>query len=122
MDLTIRPIRSEPDYEAALAEMAALAEAGAKPGTPGGDKLEILGCLVERYEDACLRRHAHDPIAAIRYRMEQDGLSVADLRPYIGNTNRIYEVLNGKRSLSLAMIRRLHRGLGIPADVLIGAT
>lgn len=121
MDLTIHPIRSEADYEAALAEMAALAEAGAKLGTPGGDKLEILSCLVERYEDASLRRHARDPIAAIRYRMEQDGLSVADLKPYIGNTNRIYEVLNGKRSLSLAMIRRLHQGLGIPADVLIGA-
>ncbi|XHO72279.1 hypothetical protein BCC0238_001776 [Burkholderia gladioli] len=120
MDITIRPIRGEQDYEAALAEVSALVDADPAPGTPEGDKLEILSFLVERYEDARFRLHAPDPIAAIKFRMEQGGLTIADLKPYIGNTNRVYEVLNGKRPLSLAMIRRLHQGLRIPADVLIG--
>ncbi|WP_186264865.1 helix-turn-helix domain-containing protein [Burkholderia gladioli] len=118
--MTIRPIRGEQDYEAALAEVSALVDADPAPGTPEGDKLEILSFLVERYEDARFRLRAPDPIAAIKFRMEQGGLTVADLKPYIGNTNRVYEVLNGKRPLSLAMIRRLHQGLRIPADVLIG--
>jgi HTH-type transcriptional regulator/antitoxin HigA len=119
--MDIRPLRTEEDYKAALAAVSALVDADPAPGTPDGDRLEILSLLVERYEAAHFPLESPNPVEAIKFRMEQQGLTVSDMQPYIGNTNRVYEVLNGKRSLSLAMIRRLHEGLHIPAEVLIGA-
>ncbi|MPV60837.1 transcriptional regulator [Burkholderia sp. HI2761] len=120
--MDIQPIRTEADYDAALKVVSRLVDADPAPGTPEGDQLEILAILVEKYESEHFPLRAPTPVEAIRFRMEQAGLSVPDMRPYIGNSNRVYEVLNGRRELSLAMIRRLHEGLHIPADVLIGAT
>jgi len=119
--MDIRPLRTEEDYKAALATVSTLVDADPAPGTSQGDELEILSMLVERYETERFPLESPDPIEAIKFRMEQQGLSVPDMRPYIGNANRVYEVLAGKRALSLAMIRRLHKGLHIPAEVLIGA-
>jgi len=115
--VNIRPIKTESDYQATLAEIERLFNA--IPGTPEGDRLEVLATLVEAYEDHHYDIPLPDPIEAIRYHMESRGLSRADLEPYIGNRARVSEVLNRKRPLSLEMIRRLHTGLGIPADVLI---
>ena len=89
------------------------------PGTPDGDRLDILVTLVQAYEAKHLAIGAPYPVEAIKFRMEQSGLSVKDLEPIIGKSNRVYEVLNRKRPLTLAMIRRLHSSLGIPAEVLI---
>jgi len=119
--MDIRPLRTEEDYKAALAAVSTLVDADPAAGTPEGDRLEVLALLVEHYEAVHFPLAKPDPVDAIKFRMEQQGLSVADMKPYIGNTNRVYEVLNGKRPLSMAMIRRLHTGLHIPADVLIGA-
>ena len=118
--MEIKPIRTEADCEAALAEIDRLMEAEAD--TPEGDRLDVLTTLVEAYE---ARRHPIDPpdaIAAIRFRMEQQGLSRRDLEPLIGSRARVSEVLGGKRKLTLPMIHRLHEGLGIPAEVLIQTT
>lgn len=115
--MNIRPIKTESDYQATLAEIERLFNA--TPGTPEGDRLEVLTTLAEAYEDHHYNIPLPDPIEAIRYHMESRGLSRADLEPYIGNRARVSEVLNRKRPLSLEMIRRLHTGLGIPADVLI---
>jgi len=115
--MEIRPIKTEADYEAALAEIEQLFEA--EPGTPEGDRLEVLTTLVEAYEDAHYPIPAPDPIEAIQYYMESRGLVRRDLEPYIGSRARVSEILNRKRPLSLAMIRRLNQGLGIPAEVLI---
>jgi HTH-type transcriptional regulator/antitoxin HigA len=115
--MEIRPIKTEADYEAALAEIEALWEA--EPGTPEGDRLEVLTTLVEAYEDAHYSIPSPDPIEAIRYHMESRGLVRRDLEPYIGSRARVSEILNRKRPLSLTMIRRLNKELGIPADVLI---
>ncbi len=115
--MNIQPIKTAADYQAALVKIEALMTARA--GTPAGDKLDVLVTLVEAYE---ARHHAldfPDPIAAIKFTMEQKKLSVADLEPYIGRANRVYEILNHKRSLTLKMIWKLHRGLGIPAESLI---
>ena len=90
--------------------------------TPKGDRLDILTTLVQAYEARHWPIEAPDPVEAIKFRMEQSGLTVKDLEPIIGRSNRVYEVLNRKRPLTLAMIRRLHRDLGIPADVLIAET
>jgi HTH-type transcriptional regulator/antitoxin HigA len=92
------------------------------PATPKGDRLDILTTLVQAYEARHWPIEAPDPVEAIKFRMEQSGLTVKDLEPIIGRSNRVYEVLNRKRPLTLAMIRRLHRDLGIPADVLIAET
>jgi HTH-type transcriptional regulator / antitoxin HigA len=119
--LDIWPIRTETDYEAALDEIAALMRTDPVPGTPAGDRLDVLATLVQAYEAKQHPILPSDPIDAIRFTMEQQGLSIADMRRYIGPPNRVYEVLSGKRGLSLAMIRRLHKGLGISADRLIGA-
>ena len=89
------------------------------PGTLEGDRLDILARIVQAYEAQHISVAAPDPVEAIKFWMEQSGLSVKDLEPIIGRSNRVYEVLNRKRPLTLAMIRRLHRSLGIPADVLI---
>ncbi|HEY0821112.1 MAG TPA: transcriptional regulator [Rhizobacter sp.] len=118
--MDVRPIHTEQDYREALEIVSRLVDADPAPGTPDGDHLEVLATLVERYEAEHFPMDRPDPIEAIKFRMEQAGLSASDLQPYIGNLNRVYEVLNGKRGLSLAMIRRLNRELQIPAEVLIG--
>ncbi|CAG9169945.1 helix-turn-helix domain-containing protein [Cupriavidus pinatubonensis] len=118
--MEIRPIHSERDYVEALQIVSDLVDADPAPNTPDGDRLEILATLVERYEAEHFPLDLPDPIEAIKFRMEQAGLSASDMQPYIGNLNRVYEVLNRKRGLSLSMIRRLNRELNIPAEVLIG--
>lgn len=120
--MDIRPIHTEADYKAALQEISALMESDPAPDTPQGDRLDILATLVQAYEAKHFPISAPDPVEAIKFRMEQSGLSVKDLEPMIGKSNRVYEVLNRKRPLTLAMIRRLHRSLGIPAEVLIAET
>lgn len=119
--MDIHPIRTKQDYAAALKAASTLVDADPAPGTEAGDTLDVLSILIERYEADHFPLKAPSPIEAIKFRMEQAGLSVGDMKPYIGNSNRVYEVLNGRRELSLAMIRRLHDGLHIPADVLIGS-
>jgi HTH-type transcriptional regulator / antitoxin HigA len=114
--MEIRPIKTEADYEAALKEIEGLF--AAEPGTPEGDRLEILITLVEVYEDEHYDIPAPDPVEAILYYMESRGLSRADLEPYIGSRARVSEILNRKRPLTLAMIQRLNQ-LGIPAEALI---
>jgi HTH-type transcriptional regulator/antitoxin HigA len=113
----IKPIRTEADYEAALAEIEQLFEA--VPGTLEGDRLEVLTTLVEAYEEKHYPIPLPDPIEAIYYYLESRGLSRRDLEPYLGSRARVSEVLNRKRPLSLEMIRRLNNGLRIPAEVLI---
>jgi len=120
--MDIQPIRTEVDYKAALRQISTLMAADPDPGTPEGDRLDILTTLVQAYEARHFPIGAPDPVEAIKFRMEQGGLTVKDLEPIIGRSNRVYEVLNRKRPLTLAMIRRLHRGLGIPAEVLIAET
>jgi HTH-type transcriptional regulator / antitoxin HigA len=113
----LKPIRSEADYDAALAEVERLW--GARLGTPDGDRLDILATLIEAHEDKHYPMDPPDPIEAIKFRMEQQGLSRKDLEPLIGTRTRVAEVLNGKRNLSITMIRNLHAKLGIAAEVLI---
>jgi len=113
----IRPIKTEADYRAALAEIERLFNAA--PDTPEGDRLDVLTTLVEAYEEQRYPIPAPDPIDAIQYFTESSGLTRRDLEPYLGSRARVAEVLNRKRPLSLEMIRRLHKGLGIPADILI---
>lgn len=120
MTSELRPIRSETDYEAAMAEIEVLW--GAKIGTPEGDRLDVLATLVEVYEAKQYPMTPPDPIEAIQFRMEQMGITRNDLIPLIGNRGRVSEVLSRKRSLSIEMIRRLHDTLGISADVLIKPT
>jgi HTH-type transcriptional regulator / antitoxin HigA len=115
--MEIRPIRTEVDYEAALAEIERLFDAA--PNTPENDRLDVLTTLVEAYEMHHYPIPEPDPVEAIKYYMESRGLSRADLEPYIGGRARVAEVLNRKRALSLNMIRRLYAGLGIPAEVLV---
>lgn len=115
--MEIRPIKTTADYEAALEEIEQLFQA--EPGTPEGDRLEVLTTLVEAYEDQHYNLPLPDPVDAILYHMESRGLSRRDLEPYIGSRARVSEVLNRKRLLSLDMIRRLSTGLSIPAEVLI---
>ena len=117
--MDIRPIHTKAEYEAALTEIERLFDAA--PNTPEGDRLEVLAALVEAYEEQHYSIPAPDPIEAIKYHMEQRGLSPRDLGPFIGGLNRVYEILSGKRQLTLPMIQRLHSGLGIPAESLIGA-
>lgn len=117
MATEIKPIRNDKDYEAALAEVERLW--GAKSRTPRGDRLDVLATLIEAYEDQRFPMDPPDPIEAIKFRMEQQGLTRRDLEDLIGTRTRIAEVLARKRGLSIAMIRRLHDKLGIPAEVLI---
>ena len=119
--MNIRPIRNEQDYKVALRELSAYFDDEPEPGTADGDRFEVLTTLVEAYEARNFPIAAPDPIEAIRFRMEQGNLTVKDLVPSIGMPNRVYEVLNGKRNLTIEMIRNLHRNLGIPAESLIGA-
>ncbi len=115
--MEIRPIRSEADYETALKEIERLLNS--EPRTPEADRLEVLTTLVEAYEERHYPIPAPDPVEAIRYYMASRGLSQKDLEPYIGDRTKVKEVLSRKRPLSIAMIRRLNKGLGISADVLI---
>jgi HTH-type transcriptional regulator/antitoxin HigA len=113
----VKPIRSEADYEAAIAEVRRLW--GASAGTPDGDRLDVLATLIDAYEAEHHPMDLPDPVEAITFRMEQQGMTRKDLVSIIGSRTRIAEVLNRKRGLSIAMIRRLHDRLGIPAEVLI---
>ncbi len=117
MKLEIKPIKTEKDYEEALAEIERLFDA--RPGTIEADRLEILTTLVEAYENRHYPIPLPDPVEAIKYFLESRGLTRRDLEMYLGGRSRVSEIMNRKRSLSLEMIRRLHDGLGIPAEVLI---
>ena len=117
MTAEVKPIRSTADHEAALAEVERLW--GAKAGTPEGDRLDVLATLIDAYEAEHVPIDPPDPVEAIRFRMEQQGLTRKELEGIIGTRTRIAEVLNRKRGLSIAMIRRLHERLGISAEVLI---
>ncbi|HEU0076570.1 MAG TPA: helix-turn-helix domain-containing protein [Longimicrobiaceae bacterium] len=117
MEITVRPIHDEDDYDAALTEVDALMDA--TPGTPEGDRLDVLVTLIEAYEARHWAIDAPDPIDAIRIRMEQKNLRQRDLEPMIGSRGRVSEVLARKRALTLPMIRRLSKGLDLRADVLI---
>ncbi len=115
----LKPIRNEKDFERALAEVEVLW--GARAGTPKGDRLDILATLIEAYEAEHYPMDPPDPIEAIKFRMEQQGLSRKDLEKILGTRTRVSEVLNRKRGLSINMIRALHEKLGISAEILIGA-
>lgn len=117
--MDIRPIRTEADHKAALKEVSRLMEEDPDIGTPDGDRLDVLATLVQAYETKHFPIDLPDPIEAIKFRMEQAGLTPKDLEPMIGRRNRVYEVLNRKRSLTLPMIWKLHQELGIPAENLI---
>ena len=120
MTAELRPIRSKRDHEVALEEVDRLW--GAKSGTPDGDRLDILATLIDAYETDHYPMDPPDPIEAIKFRMDQQNLTRRDLEEIIGTRTRIAEILNRKRALSIAMIRRLHERLGISADVLIRPT
>jgi HTH-type transcriptional regulator/antitoxin HigA len=115
--MDIQPIKSEADYEAAMDEVGVLW--GSEPDTPEGDKLDILITLVEAYEREHHPIDPPDPIDAIKFRMEQQGISRKELEPYIGSRGRVSEVLNRKRDLSIQMIRELHTNLSIPLESLV---
>jgi HTH-type transcriptional regulator/antitoxin HigA len=117
---SLRPIRTKANHEAALKEIERLW--GARSGTPAGDRLDILARLIEAYEDEHYPMDPPDPIEVIKFRMEQQGLTRKDLEGVLGTRTRVAEVLNGRRGLSINMIRRLHEKLGIPAEVLIRPT
>ena len=117
MATDVKPIRTQADYDAAIEEVAGLW--GAASGTPEGDRLDVLATLIDVYEAKHHAMDAPDPIEAIKFRMEQQGMTRKDLEDIIGTRTRIAEVLNRKRSLSIGMIRRLHDRLGISAEVLI---
>jgi HTH-type transcriptional regulator/antitoxin HigA len=117
MTVDVKPIRSEGDYETALAEVERLW--GAQAGTAEGDRLEVLATLIDVYEEQHHPVDPPDPIEAIKFRMEQQGLTRRDLEKIIGTRSRVAEVLNRRRGLSIGMIRRLHERLGISAEVLI---
>jgi HTH-type transcriptional regulator/antitoxin HigA len=115
--MNIKPIRTPDDYQAALKEVESLMSA--EMDSPEGDRLDVLATLVAAYEARHFPMEFADPIDAIKFSMDQKGLTPKDLEPMIGRLNRVYEILSGKRQLTLAMIWRLHEGLGIPAEALI---
>ena len=115
--MIIKPIRTKADHRKALKEIEGLMSA--RPRTPQGERLDVLVTLVEAWERKHEPMDLPDPVEAIKFRMEQSGLAPKDLVPMIGRLNRVYEVLSRKRPLTLTMIRRLHRELGIPAESLI---
>ncbi len=115
--MDIKPIKTDADYRAALNEIESLMMAG--PDTPEGEKLDVMVTLIEAYEAKHFPMELPDPVEAIKFEMERQGLTVRDLEPMIGKSNRVYEILNYKRSLTLRMIWKLHEGLGIPAESLI---
>ena len=115
--MTLRTLKTEADYKEALTEIDSIFDA--ELNTPEGDRLDILALLVEAYEEQHYPIPPPDPVAALEYYMESRGLTRRDLEPYLGSRARVAEVLNRKRGLSIEMIRRLHQGLGISADILI---
>jgi HTH-type transcriptional regulator/antitoxin HigA len=115
--MQIRPIKTKADHRAALKDIERLMDA--RPGTPAGDRLEVLTMLVEHYESQHEQIPPPDPIDALLYYMDSRGLKRRDLEPYLGSRARVAEVLNRRRSLTIEMIRKLHAGLGISAEVLI---
>ena len=115
--MEIKPIKTQRDYEAALKAIEPLM--AAKRNTPDGDKLDVLVTLVEAYEARQFPLDLPDPVQAIKFVMEQRDLTAKDLVPYIGQPNRVYEILNYKRPLTMSMVWKLHKGLGIPAESLI---
>ena len=117
--MEIKALRTEADYLAALREVSTLIDLDPAADSADGERLDVLGTLVQAYEAKHHPIDPPDPIEAIKFHMEQAGMTVKDLVPYIGPLNRVYEVLSYKRSLSLSMIRRLSEGLHIPAEVLI---
>jgi HTH-type transcriptional regulator/antitoxin HigA len=117
--MEIAPIKTQRDYRRVLKEIEGLMRA--ERNTPEGDRLDVLVTLVEAWERKHYPLDLPDAIEAIKYHMEQSGLEPADLVPFIGSRNRVHEVLNRKRRLTLKMIQRLHKGLGIPAESLIKA-
>lgn len=118
--MDIKPIRTKADYRAALKAVDSLM--GAKARSPEGDRLDVLVTLIEGYERQHFPMDLPDAVEAIKFRMEQQGLTPKDLEPLIGRSNRVYEVLNRRRGLTLPMIQRLHAGLGIPAESLLRQT
>jgi HTH-type transcriptional regulator / antitoxin HigA len=116
-EMTIKPIRTQRDYQSALKRLEVIFDA--KPGSAEGDELEVLGLLIEKYEQEHFPINFPDPIEAIKFRMEQMGYSQNDLAEVVGLKSRASEILNKKRKLTLEMIRQLHQSLGIPTDVLI---
>src|SRR6266581_987747 len=117
--MMVRVIKTEKEYESALAEIHVLVDRDPDPGTPEADRLELLTLLVETYESQKFPKRIPQPLEAIRFRMEQEGLKQRDLVPYIGSPSKVSEVLSGKRPLTLSMMRALHFHLGIPASVLL---
>ncbi|WP_416137068.1 helix-turn-helix domain-containing protein [Halomonas sp. HK25] len=115
--MNIQPIRSDADLSRAFARLEEIW--AAENDTPETDELEVLSILIEKYENEHYPIGPSDPIEAIKFRMEQQGLTQRDLEPFIGTSGRVSEVLNGKRNLSLNMIKRLHQGLKIPYESLI---
>lgn len=117
--MNIKPIKTEKDYQKALKRLEAIFDA--RPGSKEGDELEVLGVLIEKYEDEHYSIDAPDPIEAIKFRMEQMGYKQKDLAEIIGYKGRVSEILNRKRKLSLEMIRNLHEKLNIPLESLVQA-
>ena len=115
--MDIKPIKTDADYRAALIAIENLV--AAELDTPQGEKLDVMVTLIEAYEAKHFPMGLPDPVEAIKFEMERKGLTVKDLEPMIGKPNRVYEILNRKRSLTLKMIWSLHEGLGIPAESLI---
>jgi HTH-type transcriptional regulator/antitoxin HigA len=115
--MEVTPIKTKADYRGALREIERVM--GARRGTPEGDRLDVLVTLVEAYEAKHYPLDLPDPVEAIKYHMELRGLTAVDLAPLIGSRNRVYEILNRKRPLTLKMVWRLHKALGIPAESLI---
>jgi HTH-type transcriptional regulator/antitoxin HigA len=115
--MNIKPLKTDADWRAALSRIDELWDAA--PGTAAGDELEVLATLVEAYETARCPMLPPDPVDAIKFRMEQMQLAPADLAAFLGGRNRVSEILNRKRRLTVGMMRRLHHELGIPAEALL---
>jgi HTH-type transcriptional regulator/antitoxin HigA len=115
--MDIKPIKTDEDYRATLREIESLMNAA--PGSPEGERLDILVTLLSAYEQQHFPLDLPDPVEAIKFVMDQRGLTVKDLEPMIGRSNRVYEVLSHRRPLTLKMIWKLHKELGIPAESLI---
>ena len=115
--MTIKPIKTERDYQKALKEIEKLWDA--KPNTPKGDRLEVLVTLVEAYEQKHYKVEPPDPVEAIKFRMEQLGLKASDLAKILGGRSRVSEILNRKRKLTVDMMRSLRKHLDIPAESLL---
>jgi len=118
--MVIHPIKTKEDYNNAMMRIDALMDAG--PGTEEGDELDVLATLVEAYERDNFPIDSPDPVAAILFRMEQMGIDRKSLEPFLGGRNRVSEVLNRKRNLSMSQVRKLHDGLNIPLENLISAS